>query len=171
MKQNIGSYQIDVATRQEASQDMVAALGHHMDAATREHYRGVKALKLPTITGTATGATFSLPSSGGSEPVQCGPQSGYFWRVQRITIASSGADVGAASLFAGSDPGNLSNQFLIDNTLKVGQAYYPGNRGLYLWPGEVLYVSFASVATNTYRLMGLAVEVPAEMQAKLMTGA
>lgn len=171
MKQNIGPYEIDVATRQEASADMVAALGHHMDAATRELYRGVKALKLPTISGTATGATFTLPSSGGSEPVQCGPQSGYFWRIQRVVVASSGVDVGAVSLFAGSDPNNASSQFLVDNSLKVGTAYYPGNRGLYLWPGEVLYVTFASVATNTYRLMGLAVEVPAEMQAKLVAGA
>lgn len=170
MKQNVGPYEIDVATRQEASADMVAALGHHVSAVTRERYRAVKALKLPTIVGTATGATFTLPNTGGSEPVQCGPESGFFWRIQRVIIASSGVDVGAASLFAGSDAGNTSSQYLIDNTLKVGQAYYPGNRGLVLWPGEFLYASFASVATNTYRLMGLAVEVPAEMQAKLMGG-
>lgn len=170
MKQAVGPYEIDVATRQEASADMVAALGHHFDATTREILRGVKVLKLPSIVGTAAGASFTLPSSGGGEPVQCGPQQGYFWRIQRLTVTSSGADVGAVSLFAGSDPGNTSSQFLIDNTLNVGKAYYPGNRGLVLWPGEALYVSFASVATNTYRLMGLAVEVPAEMQAKLMAG-
>lgn len=170
MKQNIGSYQIDTVTREEAKADLVAGLGHHFDQTTRELYRGIKALRVPTIVGTAGGTSLVLPSSGGSEPVQCGPQSGYFWRIGRITVASSGADVGAVSLFAGSDPGNPSSQYLIDNTLKVGQAYYPGARGLFLWPGEMLYVAITSVSGNTYRLMGVAIESPAEMAAKILAG-
>lgn len=170
MKQNIAGYEIDVATREEAQKDLYESMGHHFSLQIREMYRGIKALKLPVVAAQATGAALTLPLTGGAEPVQCGPESGYFWRVQRVTVTSSGVDAGAVSLYAGSDPANTSGQFLVDNTLKVGQAYYPGNRGLYLWPGEQLYVAIVSVAANTYRLTGLAVEVPSEMQGKLLSG-
>lgn len=168
MKQFIGTYEIDAYTRHEAQEDLKAALGHHFSHFVREELRGVKAFRLPIITSAATGTSVTLPLTNGPEPVACGPAQGYFWRIGRVTVTSSGTDTGAVSLYAGSDPANFGQQFLIDNTLKVGQAYYPGTRGLFLWPGDQLYASLTSVANNTYRLTGVAIEVPAEMAGKIL---
>lgn len=168
MIQQVGPYQIDALTREEAASALKESLGHELSAQTREMYRGVKGLKLPVMIANASGVSVALPAA--NTPDQCGPQQGFIWRILRLTVTSSGADAGAVSLFLGGDPGNFSTQFLVDNTLKVGQAYYPGNKGLYLFPGEFLYVSAVSVANNTYRLNGFAVEVPAEMQGKLLAG-
>jgi hypothetical protein len=155
-------------TRQEAQEDLQASLGHHFDRIVREQVRGVKPIKLPILTSNASGVAVNLPISEGQEFAACGPEQGYFWRIGRVTISSSGVDTGAVSLFASSDPLNFAQQFLIDNTLKVGQAYYPGTRGLFLWPGEQLYASVVSVANNSYRLSGIGIEVPAEMAGKLL---
>lgn len=168
MKQHIGSYEIDFLTRQEAHEDLKAEMGHHFSQMQREALRGVKAIKLPIVTATAAGVLTNIPVVNGPEPIVCGPQQGYFWRIGRITVSSNGADVGAVSLYAGSDPQSFSQQFLVDNTLLVGKAYYPGTRGLFLWPGEQLYASAATVAGNTYRIAGIAVEVPAEMAGKIL---
>lgn len=167
MKQNIAGYQIDAYTRDEAQADLKAAMGHNLSQTMREWYRGIKLIKLPNLTGVATGASLTLPT-GSDDPVACGPQQGYLWRIGRVTVTSSGSDVGSVSLYAGSDTSATDQAHLIDSTLKVGAAYYPGSRGLFLLPGEQLYVSLASVANNSYRLTGIAVEVPAEMVAKVL---
>lgn len=168
MKNHIGGYEIETYTQQEAQEDLKAALGHHFSQIQREQLRGVKALKLPIVSAVATGTSLTLPLNGGPEPIVCGPQQGYFWRIGRVTISSTGNDTGAVSLYAGSDPTTLGQQFLVDNTLLVGKAYYPGTRGLFLWPGEQLYASVTSVAANTYRISGIAIEVPAEMAGKIL---
>ena len=165
VKQSLGGYSFDFYTRAEAQEDLKAALGHHFSQVTREALRGVKAIKLPVLTAQASGTTLVVPGNGS---IQSGPQQGYFWRIGRITVSSSGTDTGAVSLYAGSDPNALNQEFLVDNTLAVGKAYYPGNRGLFLWPGEQLYASITSVAGNTYRIAGIAVEVPAEMAGKIL---
>ena len=168
MKVDIGGYEFETTTPGELERGLNSAFGHHFSHHVRDMYRGVKAMRLPVATATAGGTSLTLPSSGGAEPVAVGPQQGYFWRIGRVTVTSSGTDTGAVSLYSGSDPTNLGQQFLIDNTLKVGQAYYPGTRGLFLWPGEQLYVSLTSVANNTYRITGVAIEVPAEMAGKIL---
>jgi hypothetical protein len=168
VKQFIGSYEIETLTREEAQEDLKAAMGHHFSNVEREHLRGVKPIKLPIVTANATGAATAIPIVNGPEPIICGPQQGYFWRIGRITISSNGVDTGLVSLYAGSDPQSFAQQFLIDNTLLIGKAYYPGSRGLYLWPGEQLYASAVTVAGNTYRIAGMAIEVPAEMAGKLL---
>jgi hypothetical protein len=167
-KANIGGYEFETTSPAELQTELNSAFGHHFSHHVRDMYRGVKAVRLPVLTATAGGTTLLIPSSGGAEPIACGPQQGYFWRIGRVTVSSNGSDTGAVSLFAGSDATNVGQQFLIDNTLKVGQAYYPGTRGLFLWPGEQLYVSLTSVASNTYRLTGVAIEVPAEMAGKIL---
>lgn len=167
MKVNIAGYEFDSYTREEAREDLHAAFSRNLDASVREQLRGIKPIKLPIATAVASGASLTLGGSG----INIGPESGYFWRIGRITISSSsGTDTGAVSLYVGNDPSNLGQQYLIDNTLKVGAAYYPGTRGLFLWPGEQLYVSIASTAANSYRLSGVAVEVPAEMAGKILGG-
>ena len=169
MKQHIGTYEFDALTRDESQADLQAALGHHFDRIIRENLRGIKPLKLPIVNGVAVGTTLNMPVNASATLAQCGPEMGYFWRIGRVTVASSGTDTGAVSLFSGSDVTALNQVHLIDNTLKVGQAYYPGTLGLFLWPGEQLYVSITSVANNSYWLTGIAVEVPAEMAGKILT--
>lgn len=168
MKNNIGGYEFETLTRAEAQEDVHAALGHHFSHFQHEALRGVKAIKLPIVTATAAGTTATIPTAQGPEPIACGPQQGYFWRIGRVTISSNGVDAGAVSLYAGSDPTSFAQQFLVDNTLAVGKAYYPGTRGLFLWPGEQLYASLVSVANATYRISGIAIEVPAEMAGKIL---
>lgn len=168
MKANIGGYEFDTTTPAELENALNSSLGHHFSHHVRDMYRGVKAMRLPVVTALAGGTSVTIPLSGGAEPVACGPQQGYFWRIGRVTVTSSGTDTGAVSLYAGSDPTNFGQAFLIDNTLKVGQAYYPGTRGLFLSPGEQLYVSLTSVANNSYRITGVAIEVPAEMAGKIL---
>lgn len=167
MRQNIAGYPFESYTPAEATADF-AAFGHQIDRLIREQSRGIKALKLPQVVAQASGTTLNLGATGGAESVACGPESGYFWRVQRVLIASSGTDTGAVSLYAGSDPTAFDAAHLIDTNLKVNTAYYPGNRGLFLWPGEQLYAAVTSVANSTYRITGAAVEVPAEMQGKIL---
>lgn len=166
--QNIGGYSFETLTRAEAKEDLHAALGHHFSQISREALRGMKIFKLPAIIGTASGTSLKLPLSGGAEPTSCGPQQGYVWRIGRITVASSGNDAGAVSLYQGSDPTVFDQTTLVDNTLQVGKAYYPGTRGMFLWGGEQIFVSLVSVSGNAYRLSGLAVEVPAEMVGKIL---
>ena len=166
MRQDIAGYSIDVPTRAEMQQDLKESLGHSLSGQVREMYRGVKALKFPYVSARAGGTSLNL----GSQPPtqQLGPEQGYFWVIGRVTVVSTGTDTGAVSLYASSDTSNYNAVALVDNALKVGQAYYPGKRGLLLWPGEQLYVAITSVATNSYTLTGIAVEVPGEMVGKLL---
>lgn len=168
MRQAVGPYEIDAYTRQEAKEDLNSIFAHHLDRMIQEQVRGIKLIRLPAVVAQASTTTLLLGASGGQETVYCGPQQGYIWRIGRVTISSSGADTGAVSLFQGSDATSTSSQFLVDNTLKVGAAYYPGTRGLFLFPGEQLYANLTSVSGNVYRLMGLATEVPSEMVGKIL---
>lgn len=158
---------IDLLTKDE----LTDSLHGNTDRVLRDQYRTMKLFKLPIVRATATATTlvlaqnFGAGNSGGSPN---GPEQGFIWRVGRITIASSGVDTGAATLYAGSDPTNLDMSHQIDNTLLVGKAYYPSTQGLYLFGGEFLFASIVSVIGNQYALTGLAAEVAAEMIGKLL---
>jgi hypothetical protein len=57
----------------------------------QERWRGVKIESLPTAYATATStAPLTLPPAGGFGTL--GPESGFIWRLGRVTVASSGAD-------------------------------------------------------------------------------
>ena len=170
MKQSIGGYEFDALTREEAREDLKESLGHHFSQMMREWYRGIKLIKLPIISATAGGTTLALPNSEGAMPLSVGPAQGYLWKVTRVVVSSSGTDAGAVSLYAGSDPLNPTSATLIDATLAVNKAYYPGGDGLFLFPGEQLFAGITSVSGNIYRLTGLAVEVPSEMSGKILGG-
>jgi len=137
-----------------------------MDRVLRDQFRTMKILDLPRVVVTASGATTLL--NQGNNGQQMGPESGFVWRVGRITVASNGVDTGAVSVYAGSDFTNVSEQYLVDNTLIVGKAYYPGSRGLYLREGRFLYFSATTVANNIYTVSGQVVEVAAEMMGKIL---
>lgn len=51
----------------------------------------------------------------------------------------------------------------------VGLGYYPGNKALYLQPGEQIYAQVIGTTTgNTYTMAGEAIRCPAEMKGKLL---
>jgi hypothetical protein len=52
---------------------------------------------------------------------------------------------------------------------QVGIGYYPGNKAIYLQPGEQIYAQvLGSVTGNTYTMNGEAIRCPAEMKGKLL---
>ena len=153
---------IDLVTAGEVDQ----IFSTRLDAALRDRYRGIKLMKMPRVQAQASGTTTTLAHQPPGQ--QMGPDAGFIWRIGRITVTSNGTDTGAVTLFNGTDPTNLSEEYQVDNTLKVGAAYYPGSRGLYVFPTEFLYLSVTTVAGNIYTVTGQVVEVPAEMQGKIL---
>lgn len=153
---------VDLVTASEINQVMANRFDNYL----RDKYRGVKLLKLPIVIVTASGTLTTISHTPPGQAL--GPDQGYVWRVGRVTVSSSGSDTGAVTLYAGSDTSQTDPRHQIDNTLKVGQGYYPGSRGLYLTPGEFLYFSAVTVAANTYVVTGSYVEVPAEMIGKIL---
>jgi hypothetical protein len=140
---------------------------------TREKVRGIKLMRLPVSYAQATGISLTLPVTSGGYGL-IGPESGFIWRVARITVASNGADNGkagtpgsAVSLYTTSDETEQQKN-LIDSTLQLGQAYYPSSRGLWIMPGEGIQAVIVSVASNTYTMTGQVISVPAEMVGKIV---
>lgn len=66
---------------------------------TREGLRGIKIMRLPTSYAVAAGASTQLPPPAGGYGL-IGPESGFIWRIQRVTIATNGTD-GAGFVTAG----------------------------------------------------------------------
>lgn len=154
---------IDLLTKSE----LTDSLHSQTDRILRDQYRSMKLMRIPPIRGTASGTSLVLAQNAdGGTPT--GPEQGFIWRLGRVTVASNGADAGAVTLYVGSDSTALDPSHQIDNTLIVGKAYYPGTRGVYIMPGEFLYVSLVSVAANQYVMTAQAVEVAAEMIGKIL---
>jgi hypothetical protein len=54
--------------------------------------------------------------------------------------------------------------------MNVNEAYYPGNKALWVWAGEQLYANLQGATVgNVYSLSGVALEVPTEMQGKIIS--
>lgn len=154
---------IDLLTKDE----LTDSLHGQTDRVLRDQYRTIKLVRIPIIRATAIGtSTVIAQSADGGTPT--GPEQGFVWRLCRVTIASNGADAGAAVLYLGSDPTALDQSHQIDNTLIVGKAYYPGQNGVFMMAGEFLYASLVSVVGNQYAMTAQAVEVAAEMIGKLV---
>lgn len=58
---------------------------------TREALRGMKIERFPTLSALAAGASLVLPATSSGYGL-IGPESGYIWQVNRLTVASNGAD-------------------------------------------------------------------------------
>lgn len=58
---------------------------------TREALRGIKLMRLPTSYAVAAGAVTQLPPTAGGYGL-IGPESGFIWRIGRVTVASNGTD-------------------------------------------------------------------------------
>jgi hypothetical protein len=79
-----------------ATPDDVKALGDRLDRRfaelVRENLRGVKLMRVPTLTTVAAStSTIQIPQASSGYGL-AGPESGFIWRVGRITVVSNGAD-------------------------------------------------------------------------------
>lgn len=172
MKQDIRSGQLETVTPGELSAQLHSHLGDQFSRLLRQRYEGVKPFKLPPVRLQATTTSLTLTNPTGE--VQPGPQAGFFWIVFRVNVNSSSlTDAAKWALYSGSDV-SANQQFLIDNNgaagFNVNSAYYPGNRGLWVWPDEFLWAQVSSATVNNnYNLGGVAVEVPIEMAGKLFS--
>jgi hypothetical protein len=73
-------------------------------------------------------------------------------------------------LYIGSDTSQNQNTILEGGGINLGDSYYPGTDGAWVFPGEQIYASLSGVtAGNTYTLTGVAIEVAAEEVAKLIS--
>lgn len=154
------------------SDELAAVRGEIMsrfDAMVRDEYRGLKYMQFPEqiVTATANGVLAIW-----SPTVQSGPEQGYLWRVDRLTVASSGADnstpitPGPQVSFYLSSDGTPNPRNLVDATQAVGQAFFP--RRLFLQPGQqLLAIVGQATSGNSYILNGGLFSVPAEMQGKV----
>lgn len=171
MRQQLtGGAYIDMLTKPELEE----ALGHHFDQVTMEAVRGIKMLRIPIVTATAQGASFTLAAAAGSNPP--GPDQGYIWRITRIMVASNVlADTAKYVLYVGSDTSGTGPTHLIDAIIggatpgqNVNVAFRPGNKAEWMFPGEQVYAGITGATVgNSYVLTGIAVEVPAEMVGKI----
>jgi hypothetical protein len=151
---------VDILTGTE----LHTAMGHQNDNLIRDWYRGIKIMRIPLIRVVATGVLTTIaPLLPGA---QAGPESGFIWRLFRVTINSSGADVGAVTLYVGSDPANTDGAHAVDNALKIGTAYRPDKE--FIFPDEFIFATAATIAANTYTMTGVVAQAPAEMAGKII---
>ena len=86
------------------------------------------------------------------------------------TVTQLGDMAQIVGLYGGSDFSAQQRHAIdMNDDINLGSAYYYGNKGAYLMPGEELYAVLSGVtAGNTYTLTGVALEVPFEMQGKIV---
>jgi len=171
VKQQLGGIGVlDVLTKSELEE----ALGHKIDNVLRDMYRGEKLMRIPISRMQAAAATLTLPSGIGGTEVP-GPEQGYIWRIQRIMVASNSlTDTAKYILYTGSDPTATDPVHVIEQGpggtgFTVGNAFRPGNKSEWIFPGEGVYAGITgATVSNTYVMTGIVTEVPAEMIGKIL---
>jgi hypothetical protein len=179
MKTDMGPLGIfDLLTKDEVQEVFNSSVGHRIDNAIREWYRGIDSARFPRIIATATGATLNI-NAAPAEGI-CGPSEGDVWLLRRVIVKSSVlTDAATYVLFRGTsptDPSSYNSLNLIDafNPNGAGRAvntgWYPANRSVLLQPGEQIFAQVLSATTgNNYALEGEAIRCPAEMKAKVLS--
>jgi hypothetical protein len=162
MLQQIGGHRVDLLTAGELN----AALHRHLpvnlaEKMEIEKVRGMKLLKLPLVSSVATSASFILSNSP-TEGNPAGPDSGYLWRLWRLTVASSAIpDTAQYQLYAGSDlntlPKNLIDAGPVSST--TGNGATVSNAGSATDPSAntvITQIAAGSFTGNTkYTVTGL----------------
>jgi hypothetical protein len=167
---------IDVLTRIE----LETTLHQEFQAAERQRYLGLDAVRFPVVVTTALAATVFIASGGTMDP-PVGPAEGDVWMVRRVIVKSSVlTDVAKFVLYRGSTPSDTANAFGPKNLLDAGVGgatpgltvnvcYYPANKALFVYPGEQIYAQvLGGTIGNQYYLDGEAIRVPAEMKGKVL---
>jgi hypothetical protein len=144
-----------VAIRANAEYDLVGTeefrhfreeLMQRYSIAEQERWRGVKIMRLPTAyaTATATGPLTLPPAAGGFGTL--GPESGFVWRLGRVTVASSGTDNAGASVTttptfpASTVPVQNANPFPVKVVISGGTATVTQVNGITVGAGDGTYI-------------------------------
>ena len=122
-----------------------------------ELYRGVKRTRFAYIV-TPAASTFTIP----------GPEQGFIWDVRLITGTLSASDSVAA--YAGDSATNRLVAYTGAPGAAPAQPVFvinPSSRSVMIDPGESVFLQ-TSGAGNLVKVMIAAIQVPAEMQGKLL---
>lgn len=134
---------------------------------------------LQSVNGTASGTTQGQPSvttgivqAGQTISVNAIAADGTSTYNAQIVATPDASGVNGAQMTlytaTGTAGGTSGNLGFVDNTLQVGQAYYPSSRGLYVFNDESISLAIAATAGNYYTLTGQVAQVPMEMMGKVV---
>jgi hypothetical protein len=180
MKTDLGPLGIfDFLTKDELEESLNTGIGHKLDIAIRDWYRGVDSARFPRMLATAT-TVGALDLGVGPGEGTCGPSQGDVWMVRRVIVkASQLTDPATYVLYRGtspSDPSAYSSFNVLDaftakgGGLPVNVGYYPSTKSVLLQPGEQIYTQILTPTVGvTYLLEGEAIRVPAEMKGKVLS--
>lgn len=154
-----------VAIRANAEYDLVGTddfrkfrdeLMQRYSIAEQERWRGVKIMRLPTAYATAasSGPLTLPPAAGGFGTL--GPESGFVWRLGRVTVASSGSDNAGAAITttpafpASTVPVQNTNPFPVRVVITGGTATVTQVNGVTVGAGDGTFIvpSGASIAVT-----------------------
>ncbi len=148
-----GGATVDIPSAREVA-DLVAA-------EQRAALRGIKVMRLPQISGKASGSALSIGAAA-----NIGPAAGYAWSLRRVIITgmTTGATPDVVNLYTGDVNSQPLWQFNGNNF-----GYTFGKLEQVIQPGEILLLASVGTfaATGIITMSGSLVEVPAEMLAKL----
>jgi hypothetical protein len=149
-----------VDVRMRAFYDQQSAIE---DARQRERLRGIKAMDLPMMRGTISGAAITLGPQKGQV---CGPESGYAWSVLALVVngLASGATPDVLNFYK-NDTGQPVWWQLNGN--QFGETFSKLQRVLYAGESLAAASSGALAATGTITVTGTIIEVPAERLGEL----
>jgi hypothetical protein len=150
-----GGARVDVPSTAE-----IAAI---VGAELREHLRGIKPMRLPLLSGKASGSALSI-----GQTQQVGPDSGLTWAITRLVVSglTAGSTPDQVNVYVNDNSGNQQPLWNLNGN---NFGYTFGFMQVTVRPGEILMLASVGTfaATGLITLSGEAVEVPAEMIGKL----
>lgn len=150
----------DVASPGEVREIMEAGLAQLAD---REHYRAIKVMDLPALTGKVANSAITLGPAAGQ---LCGPQSGYAWSVMCLVVTglTSGASPDVLNFYKNDTSRPIWWQL---NGNQFGETFGKLHRVLYSGESLAAANSGTLAATGVITVTGTIIELPAEQLAKL----
>lgn len=123
------------------AQELREALGHHFSDLVRQFYRAETPMRIPLVTGVASGGTLSIAST-------VGPEQGYAWDIGHIGVSglTAGGSPDVVNMFFSGGPNVPWWQFNGNNFA------YTFSRGqMVMYPGETITIA----STGTFAATGM----------------
>lgn len=117
--------------------ELGTALSNHTASWFKEMARGLKHMVLPAQLGTVASSAISIPALG-TQPV--GPQPGFVWAIQRLSIVGLSTNDVVGIYRNTADPMNYLGQLTA-----TSPSVYPGDKGMLLKDGDRLV--FANIGS------------------------
>lgn len=131
----------------------------------RQAAMGLRHIDLPIMSGKVSGAAITLGADQ-TDGSFVGPQSGFYWKVTRVSVEGLAANDQVKLYKGGSGLG--VGRFVAWIAFQPG-VYTPGSQGLILKPGDTLAISGTGLAaTGEIRVTGEAITVPGPLMWKLL---